>query len=180
MLNNLASSFVLEAHRNPRGLGSLDENALLNNKYNFPELTGLSNKEQDVLLNATIVLFIEHNICFREILGSTTFIIFPELINLKKPTLIDEISKEDDVSYTVSGAVENVYAALVVLLGYTPLFIRNDQWKNQAEFLGQCKFDTGQVCGFRQIPKGSGEIDLVLYYGKDVPLYTRTSISGLV
>ena len=38
---------------------------------------------------------------------------------LKKPRLENEPPIEDDVAYTVSGAVENVYASLVVLLGYT-------------------------------------------------------------
>jgi hypothetical protein len=40
---------------------------------------------------------------------------FPSLINEKRPPAID--TGFDDVSYRVSGAVETVYAALVVQLG---------------------------------------------------------------
>jgi len=54
-------------------------------------------------------------------------LVFPELINLKKPVLDDEQPIKDGVSYTISGAVENVYASLVVLLGYTQTFTRTDQ-----------------------------------------------------
>ena len=40
-LNNLASSFVLEARRNPKGLGALEEKRLLAGDYGFPELRDL-------------------------------------------------------------------------------------------------------------------------------------------
>ena len=40
-LNNLASSFVLEARRNPKGLGALEEKRLLAGGYDFPELKHL-------------------------------------------------------------------------------------------------------------------------------------------
>ena len=41
-LNNLASSFVLEARRNPKGLGALEEKWLLAGGYDFPELKDLT------------------------------------------------------------------------------------------------------------------------------------------
>jgi GTPase SAR1 family protein len=169
LLNNLAASFVLEARRNPKGLGALDEQRVLTGAYSFPELSGLEPPERDVLLDAAMVLFLEHNICFRESLGPTTFLVFPELINRKKPRLQDEAATEDDVSYTVTGAVENVYAALVVLLGYTNDFTRTDQWQNQAQY----EVGAGEVCGFRQVAEREGEIDLVLYYGPTAGPDTR-------
>ena len=67
VLVNLASSIVLEARRNQRGLGVLEEARLLRGEYAFPELKDLSEKEQKILLDAATVLFLEHNLCFREI-----------------------------------------------------------------------------------------------------------------
>ena len=66
------------------------------------------------------LLFLEHHVCFRETdpLRMETFLVFPELINLKKPVEEDAVS-EDGVAYTVAGPTENVFASLVVLLGYT-------------------------------------------------------------
>ena len=40
-LNNLASSFVLEARRNPKGLGAVEEKRLLAGGYDFPEIRDL-------------------------------------------------------------------------------------------------------------------------------------------
>ena len=63
-LNNLASSFVLEARRNPKGLGALEEKRLLAGDYGFPELMHLHKCERDVLLDSAALLFLEHQRLF--------------------------------------------------------------------------------------------------------------------
>lgn len=177
LLNNLAASFVLEARRNPKGLGSLEEKRLLEGGYAFREMEKLSADEQDVLLDSAALLFLEHNICFRETdpLGGKSYLVFPELINLKKPLLEDDQATEDGVAYTVSGAVENVYASLVVLLAYTPMFTRTNQWRNEARY----EVGDGLICGFRQDADRDGELDLVLYFGTNVGQPVKTLFQGL-
>ncbi len=177
LVNNLAASFVLEARRNPKGLGSLEEKRLLAGEYGFRELDDLSDEERDVLLDSAALMFLEHNVCFRETspLTSTRYLVFPELINLKRPIAEDEKPTEDGVSYTVTGAVENVYASLVVLLGYTQTFTRTNQWKNQARY----EVGSGLVCGFRLEAESAGELELVLYFGDDVGAPVRTLFQGL-
>ena len=66
LLNNLAASFVLEARRNAKGLGSLEEQKLLAGGYPFPELEKVTEAERAILLDSAAVLFLEHNVCFRE------------------------------------------------------------------------------------------------------------------
>jgi WD40 repeat protein/GTPase SAR1 family protein len=174
LLNRLASSMVLEARRNPKGLGALDEAVLRGGGYRFSELDGMSAGEQDILLDAAAVLFLEHNLCFREWVGSQALLIFPELINRKRPPG-DGQAMADDVSYTIQGAVANVYAALVVLLGYTNTFTRTEQWRAQAQY----EVGNGEICGFRQIAEREGEIDLVLSYGPNTSVPTRLIFQGL-
>lgn len=173
VLSNLASSFVLEARRNPAGLGALEEARILKGEYSFPEVAGLHDKDREILLDAVTVLFLQHNICFRERLGSATYLIFPSLINQKKPT--SEVEMVEDASYTVSGRVENIYAALVVLLGYSNTFTRTNQWQNQAEY----EMNPGEICGFKQIVDREGEIDLVHYYGPNAGPHVRSLFQGL-
>jgi small GTP-binding protein len=174
ILSNLASSFVLEARRNPSGLGALEESRLLRGDYPFPEVAHLSQNDREILLDAVIALFLEHNLCFRERLGSSTFLIFPSLINQKKPAT-DEPQTIDDVAYTITGRVENVYAALVVLLGYTNTFTRTNQWQNQAQY----EMNPGEICGFRQVTERDGELDLVLYYSPGAGSHVRSLFEGL-
>lgn len=175
-LNNLASSFVLEARRNPKGLGALEEKRLLTGGYDFLELKDLSESERDALLDSAALLFLEHNVCFRETdpLRMEPYLVFPELINLKRPPE-DEKVTEDGVAYTVSGPTENVFASLVVLLGYTHTFTRTAQWHNNARY----EVGHGLVCGFRQEAERDGELDFVLGFGHQVGLPVRTLFQGL-
>ena len=174
LLNNLAASMVLEARRNPKGLGALDERRVLSGGYSFQELSSLEPRDREILLDAATTLFIEHNICFRETLGSDTFLIYPSLINQNKPP-VDEVPLMDGTAYTATGATENVYASLVVLLGYTNTFTRTNQWRNQAQY----EMETGNVCGFRLAEEREGEIDLVLYFGRNSDISTRQLFQGL-
>jgi len=177
LLNNLAASFVLEARRNQRGLGSLEEMRLLSGGYKFSELEKLAEEEKSILLESAVVLFLEHNICFRETdpLNGRAYLVFPELINLKKPLIPDDAPTEDGVAYTVSGAVENVYASIVVLMGYTQTFTRTNQWRDHARY----EVGTGHVCGFRLEAERAGELDFVLYFGTNTPAPVRTLFQSL-
>ena len=177
LLNNVAASIVLEARRNPKGLGSLEEQLVLVGDYAFPELHSLDTGERDVLLDSAVAMFLAHSVCFRETdpLSSRVYLVFPELINLKRPAVKDPQPISDGVAYTVTGAVENVYASLVVLLGYTDVFIRSNQWRNQAEYV----VGDALVCGFRLEAEREGELDFVLYYGLSVGESIRMLFQGL-
>lgn len=164
LLVTLVSSIVLLADKHRLELGAVNETELLQGKYPFDELAGLSPAESQILLDAAILRFLEHNICFRETLGNETLLIFPGLIKQKRP-LKDDLPSTDDISYVVRGRVENLYASLVVLLGYSPSFTRINQWQNQAQY----EMGEGEICGFRLIEDREGEIELVLYYGDQMP-----------
>jgi len=103
-----------------------------------------------------------------------TFLVFPSLINEKRPR-VEEIETFYDVSYHVSGAVENVYPSLVVLLGYTNTFSRTHQWQNRAQY----ELSQGEVCGFEQVSEREGEVELVIYYAKNTPDSVRNLFRGL-
>ena len=174
LLMNVASSIFLEADRHPRELGAISETGLLEGRYSFPELIGLEVTEQRILLEAAVIRFLERAICFRETLGPETLLVFPNLIKQKRP-LLDDIETIEDMSYIVRGRVENVYAAMVVLLGYTQAFTRVNQWQNQAQY----EMGRGEICGFRLIEEREGEIEMVLYYSDTMPAYGRTMFQGL-
>ncbi|HEX7334814.1 MAG TPA: GTP-binding protein [Pyrinomonadaceae bacterium] len=174
LLVTLASSIVLLADKHPRELGAVSETQVLYGKYPFDELAGLSMAESHILLEAAILRFLEHNICYRETLNDETLLIFPGLIKQKRP-LQDDLPSTDDISYIVRGRVENLYASLAVLLGYTPSFTRINQWQNQAQY----EMGEDEICGFRMIEDHEGEIELVLYYGEQMPASGRAKFQEL-
>src|SRR5262249_1435843 len=128
------------------------------------------------LMDAAALLFLEHNVCFRETdpLRGDPYLIFPELINLKRQPE-EEAATEDGVAYTVTGPTENVFASLVVLLGYTHTFTRTAQWQNNARY----EVGDGLVCGFKQEGERDGELDFVLSFAPNVGLPVRTLFQGL-
>jgi hypothetical protein len=94
------------------------------------------------------------------------YLIFPELINQKRPAIDEPHRLIDGAFYTVSGAVENVYATLVVLLGSTNTFTRTDQWRGEARYeVGSERF----VCGFSHDDEREGELDFTLYCAENSP-----------
>jgi hypothetical protein len=94
---------------------------------------------------------------------------------LNKPQNGDDVPIEDGVAYTVSGAVENVYASLVVLMGYTQTFTRTNQWRDHARY----EVGTGHVCGFRLEAERAGELDFVLYFCTHIPAPVRMLFQSL-
>ncbi len=174
LLASVASSIFLHADKHPRELGAINETDLLQGKYPIEEFKGLEKEEQHVLLDATVVRFLEHSLCFREALGNDNLLIFPSLIKQKRP-LRDDVPATDGISYIVRGRVENIYASLVVLLGYTSSFTRINQWANQAQY----ETDDGDVCGFRLVEDREGEIELILYYANAMEEHERNDFQSL-
>lgn len=175
LLINLAASFMLKAQANERGLGALDEVRVLRNAYEFREVEKLSDDERDTLLNAVTELFLKRNICFRESVDNQTFIIFPSLIFDRPPRMTEDAEVVENTVFVVTGQVENIYPALVVLLGYSPSYQRTSQWRKQAQY----ETRRGDICGFKLANDDPGELELVLYYAKHTPEFAQRRFQGL-
>ena len=161
-LNNLAASFILKARNHPDGLGALEDEKIYQNTYDFPELRNLPEETKEILLATVVRLFLDRQVAFRETQGNIRVLVFPELINIKRPQLEDS-ETEEGVSYSVSGPIENLYASLVVRLGYSNLFEKKHCWYNNAQYEAKDK----TICGFRQIADHEGEREFVLFFTKD-------------
>ena len=165
LLVNVASSMILEARRHERGLGLLDESKLLSGGYGFRELDGLPDDDREALLDAAAGLFLDRHLAFRETLEDRSVLVAPALINQKRPQK-EARGLIEGHAYRISGSVENVYASLVVQLGYTDEFERDQhRWQKHAQF----GVDAEQICGFEQTREDSGEIEIALYYGANTP-----------
>ena len=177
LMNNLAASMVLEARRNPRGLGAVEESRLFDNSYRFRELEELSKIDKELLLDGTLEAFLANRLsyrCFREQAGELKLLVFPDLMNLKKPQR-DDLITENGASYILTGSTENTFAGLVVLLGYTNLFARTDQAHDVAWFESPQK----EICGVRQV-REDNERTIVLLFSRDASENIRHVFEGLV
>jgi small GTP-binding protein len=174
LLGTVASTFVLEARRSENGLGVIDERRLLSGKYQMSELATLADGEAAILVDCVTTLFLRHNLCFRQVIDEAAFFVFPSLINEMRPRL-ESIETDEGASYIVSGNLEHLYASMVVLLGYTDVFARVNQWQNQAQY----ELGKGEVCGFRHIARHAAESEYVLYFEKNVGAPVRILFQDL-
>lgn len=179
LMNNLAASMVLEARRNPRGLGAVEESRLFDNSYRFRELENLTDRDKELLLDGTIEAFLANRLsyrCFREHAGEIKLLIFPDLMNLKKPQRDDDdLVTENGASYILTGSTENTFAGLVVLLGYTNLFVRKDQAHDVAWFESPNK----EICGVQQV-RDDNERTIVLLFSREASSNIRHVFEGLI
>lgn len=171
----LASSLVLLARSNTRGLGSIEEAPLLAGDHSFAELADLDADQRNTLFDAVTALFLRANLCFRETSGQRVLLVFPSLIHEQAPP-DDDIALRDGVSYSVAGSVAQVYPALVVLLGYSEVFVGRSHWQSQARY----ELGPGEVCGFRLQQDHQGRIDIVLNAAATTPPATQLLFEGLV
>lgn len=92
--------------------------------------------EEKLLLEATIEMLIQRDLCFREM----GMLIFPseyEHCNSRPKNLDSDCVKE--VSYEFSGNVEAIYSSLIIRLIKTDHFQREALWKDGADFLCDAK-----------------------------------------
>jgi hypothetical protein len=175
LLSNLAASFVLEARRDPRGLGLLDEDLLAEQGYAFPELARCTPDEGALLTDAAIATFIRHQVCFRQVLNDRRLLVFPSLINQDPPPELEH-DRVEDVSYDVTGPTENLYAALTVQLGYTDLFPESRHWQARSAF----DFGPGQRCYLQLLGASAGLAQFGVSYSAGTTGQQRTLFQALV
>jgi len=175
LLSNLAASFVLEARRDPRGLGLLDEDLLAEQGYAFPELGHCAPDEGALLTDATIATFIRHHVCFRQVINDRRLLVFPSLINQDPPPELEH-DRVEDVSYEATGPTENLYAALTVQLCYTDLFQESRHWQAQSAF----DFGPGQRCYLQVLSASAGLVQLGISYSAGTTGQQRTLFQALV
>jgi small GTP-binding protein len=152
LINQYSSSIIHSARNHPQGIGAVLERDVLTGNLNFSGFSRLPQIEETLVLEATVELLISHDLCFREM----GYLVFPSQINITR-SQPDTNHPRTEVTYIFSGAIETIYASLVVRLIYTDYFHREDQWRYTVEFSR-----AGNRLGFsmRQEEEGTGVLEI--------------------
>lgn len=157
LINQYAAAIIQAARKHPRGIGAVPERDVLLGVIPMSGFERLPAAEEKLVLEATVELLIQRDLCFREM----GLLVFPSQINLSRPLPVLQ-HPPTEVTYEFAGSVEAIYASLVVRLSYTDYFEREDQWRYAVEFSR-----AGQRLGFamHQTAEGVGEIEIYFYPG---------------
>ena len=155
ILNDYASAIVRAARKHPNGLGTVCDQEVLQANIDFEDLIRLSNLETErSLLHAVVELLLDRQAALRE----SGQLVFPSKFNRKLPQYPKPPARQ--VAYKFSGAVEEIYATLVVRLFYSGAFELKDLYKNAAEF----RDAIGCLCGFILTSPNEGDGIISIFF----------------
>ena len=170
LINQYTSSIIQAARNHPFGIGAVSERDVLIGNLSFSGFERLPQEQERIVLEATVELLIQHDLCFREM----GFLVFPSQINVTRPAP-REAHPRTEVAYRFSGSIETIYASLVVRLSYTNYFQREDQWKYAVEFSRD-----RQRLGFsmRQVEEGTDVLEI--YFDTGISEFDRVTFIRFV
>lgn len=153
-------SLIVLARNNLRGIPALEISGLrsITDFPGIPNEARLGRIDELVVVECVAQLLISRGICFVH----ANLMIFPSLF--KSGEHIPKVNSPDSVSlyYDFSGAIDNIYASLITILGHTQMFGPVRLWENRAEFEVAGK----GVCGLAKTSKGGGFAHLDIYFDK--------------
>jgi small GTP-binding protein len=175
-LNLYASIVVKMAREHVDEMGAVPEEDVLNGDLRFGDFVDarLTETDERILLRALVQIFIDRALCIREQTPNGTMLVFPSYFRRDKP----EIPQHPHilVTYTFTGAIEEIYSTLVVRLSYSEVFIREQLWKNAADFATA----GGKRAGIAMRDSGEGSAEMIVYFENRVPEDTQVTFIRFV
>ncbi|MBI4750656.1 MAG: metallophosphoesterase [Acidobacteria bacterium] len=168
VVERYAGSLIFAARNNPRGLPALEIQQVALGKMNFPRLKEserLNPVQELTIVNCVVELLIEHGICLQH----EGLLIFPALFPSVKAGDGEESPHSPSLKYGFTGAIGNIYSALIARLEYSDRFGRIRLWEDRAEFE---KPGSG-VCGVQKVVHKSGRACLDLFFSEQTPTEIR-------
>nr|VFJ57256.1 MAG: WD40 repeat [Candidatus Kentron sp. FM]VFJ58684.1 MAG: WD40 repeat [Candidatus Kentron sp. FM]VFK11876.1 MAG: WD40 repeat [Candidatus Kentron sp. FM] len=173
VVERYAGALIIAARNHPRRAPVLEERLLGSPQVPLPGLDPderLERLQERVVLECVVELMITHGLCFRH--GG--LLVFPSLF--PAPVSGDEGKLPHSVSlyYDFTGAIDNIYAALVARLMVGGEFGQGRLWPGRVEF----DRPSQGVCGIHQLKRAGGLARVDLFFAEETPperrdLFTR-------
>jgi hypothetical protein len=167
-IERYAGSLIIAARNNPHDIPALEERQLASPDVPLPgirEEGRLPRLQERIIIECVVQLLVEHGVCFRH----EGLLIFPSLFRPTEKEIGAALPHAVSLYYDFSGAVDNIYASLVISLAIGKDFGRVRLWKDRAEF----EAAGHGACGVRKIDRGSGFAHIDIYFEERTPQPTR-------
>ena len=174
-IERYAGSLIIAARDNPRGVPTLDLQAIAQVNFILPGINDekrLPRIQEKTVLECTVQLMLEHGICFQH----DGLLVFPTLFPTEASIIGESSSESALLYYDFAGAIDNIYASLISWLVLAQDFGKVRLWAGRAEF--EVK-DLG-LCGVRKVVKPGGFARMDVYFDPETPAYLRQQFTGFV
>ncbi|MEH2207630.1 MAG: DUF4365 domain-containing protein [Nostoc sp.] len=164
-----ASALVRKVREHPEEIGCILERDILDANLDFQGMKRLPPDDEAIVLRAMHQTLVNYGICLREETEQGRQLVLPSFFKRERPDLEDHPAPI--VSYRFKGAIEEIYATLVVRLHHTSAFDNDRLWKFAADF----KTPTGQQIGFKLTKKREGSAELMVYCNPQIHIDTKVT-----
>ena len=126
---------------------------MLAGQLNFGDIQRLPPREEAIVLRAMHQTLVDHGFCLTQETDAGPLLVFPSYFNRERRDQIDHPSIFGTLRF--SGALEELYATLVVKLHHTRSFETEELWRYAADFVA----DGGKV-GVKMNKLGEGDAEI--------------------
>lgn len=166
-INRYGSVVVRMAREHVDEMGVVPEQQVLDGRLDYKDMKRLAEADEEILLRAMAQTFLDRAFALRETTPAGIMLVFPSYFRRDKPEVPDYPNVF--VTYGFAGALDEIYATLVVKLNYSEGFNRDQLWKDAADF----KTPGGKRVGLAMRKKAEGAAELVVYFEPGVPDDTK-------
>jgi GTPase SAR1 family protein len=162
LINAYAAAVVRTVRDHPEEIGFIAEEDVLKGRLQFADLKRLPGSEEGIVLRAMHQTFVVYGLCLREPTEHGALLVFPSYFKRERPELAEHPAVL--VTYQFAGALDEVYATLVVCLLHTKAFEKDQLWRDAADF----RTLEGKRAGLKMTRQGEGKAEIVVYFEDDV------------
>lgn len=168
-INAYAAAVIRAVRSHTDEIGCILEELVLTGQIDYQDMKRLPSPEEQIVLRAMHQTFIEHGLCLRQMTEAGPLLVFPSYFKRERPDL--ERHPLPFVSYYFSGALDEIYATLVVRLHYTSAFDHDQLWRFAADF----KTQEGRRVGIKMVKRGEGAAEVSIYFDSEIPDDTKVT-----
>jgi small GTP-binding protein len=162
-INAYAAAVIRSVRAHTDEIGCISEERVLAGDLDYQDMQRLPPAEEEITLRAMHQTFVDYGLCLRERTDEGTLLVFPSYFRRERPELEDYPAVL--VSYQFGGALDEIYATLVVRLHHTMPFDTDQLWRFAVDF----KTPSGKRVGLKMTKRGEGAAELVVYFEPGVP-----------
>ena len=158
LIDSYCAALLQAAQADPTGGGSLSESTIIPKLHtHLPLLDRLEDPDEErLVVDAALDALIGSEVALRQNTGAGMFVVFPSQLTREPSTVESDAVMQANWSF--SGAIQNLYATLVVRLGYSGLFIAEQLWAGLGLF--ECSNHSRCFVRLTHSSEGGGVLEL--------------------
>jgi hypothetical protein len=168
-INAYAAAAIRKVRDRKDEMGYLLEEDVQAGNLDYQDMNRLPPDEEQIVLRAMHQTFVDHGLCLRVPTEKGVLLVFPSYFKRERPELQEHPAA--CVTYRFSGALDEIYATLVVRLHHTTAFDADQLWRFAADF----KTSADKRVGLKMIKGNEGAAEITVYFDAGVAEDTQVA-----